>query len=394
MHVGRIVRQVLATCSQVVHAKRLAAVLVAIDAVVSGGRLALTSIGRSIESRVRPKHSIKRIDRLLSNAKLFLEVPTFFRSMARWLLRNEPRPIVLVDWTMVTGSFRALYAAVPVGGRAVTIYLEVHPERRLGNSRVQDRFLARLKQVLPPNCRPIIVSDAGFHGPFFREISRLGWDYVGRLRGTAKARPSAGGEAVTKDEFYATASSVPRDAGLFDLYTNAQSVLTRLVLVRKLPARRRPLPARKPEREFRQSAHDPWLLATSILDLDASAIVDVYATRMQIEETFRDAKNHRFGWSLRHVRSRDRRRLQVLLMLAAVATLAVTLLGFTAEQHGTHRGYQANTVKNRVLSFFALGCALVRRDDHRRFLRRGALTEAIRAFRLKLSSFLPAQKIP
>ena len=43
--------------------------------------------------------------------------------------------MVLVDWTMVTGRFRALYAAVPIGGRAVTIYLEVHHEKKLGNTR-------------------------------------------------------------------------------------------------------------------------------------------------------------------------------------------------------------------------------------------------------------------
>lgn len=388
MHVGPIVRQLLASCSPLVHAKRLASVHIAIDAIVHGGRLALTSIGRSIAGLVKPKHSIKRVDRLLSNPKLYLELPLFFQSMACWLLKLEPRPIILVDWTMVTSSFYALYAAVPVGGRAVTIYLEVHPHRLLANARVQRRFLARLKQLVPMGCRPIVVSDAGFHGSFFRDICALGWDFVGRIRGTATARSVAGGASVSKEQFYAQADYLPRDAGvgLFKLYSSAQSVVARLVLVRKLPPRRRPLPRAKSQREPRQAAHDPWLLATSVNDLTPAAIVDVYATRMQIEEMFRDAKNHRFGWSLRHVRSADHRRLQVLLMLAAVATLAVTLVGFSAEQHGAHRGYQANTVRNRVLSFFVLGCALVRRGDHRQFLRRDVLTKAIHAFRLTLSS--------
>jgi hypothetical protein len=374
----------------------MSAVLVAIDAIVRGGRLALTSIGRSIAGQVRPKHSIKRIDRLLGNTKLFLDLPSFFRALARWLIKDEERPVILVDWTLVVGSFRALYAAVPIGGRAVTIYLEVHPERRLGNTRVQERFLRRLQGVLPQGCRPIIVTDAGFHGAFFREIYRLNWDFVGRLRGTANARPASGGEPISKEQFYAMADSVPRDAGnnLFDLYTNAESVLVRLVTVRKAPVRRRPLPARKPEREFRQSAHDPWLLATSIIDLSPAAIVTIYAKRMQIEETFRDTKNHRFGWSLRHVRSHSRQRLQVLLMLAAVATLAVTVLGFTAEKQGAHRGYQANTVTSRVLSFFVLGCSLVQRGDHRQFLRRDAIAEATRALRLSFSRFANAEKSP
>jgi hypothetical protein len=35
--------------------------------------------------------------------------------------------------------------------------------------------------------------DAGFYGAFFREISRLGWDFVVRVRGHAKLRFPSGG---------------------------------------------------------------------------------------------------------------------------------------------------------------------------------------------------------
>ena len=84
---------------------------------------------------------------------------------------------------------------------------------------------------------------------------------------------------------------------------------------------------------------------------------------MQIEETFRDEKNHRFGWSLRHVRSQFERRLEVLLLLAALATLAVTLVGLGVERAGIHRRYQANTVRHRVLSLFVLGNLVLRRKE-------------------------------
>jgi hypothetical protein len=90
----------------------------------------------------------------------------------------------------------------------------------------------------------------------------------------------------------------------------------------------------------------------------AQAIVATYALRMKIEETFRDAKNHRFGWSLRDVRSRSGERLTVLLLLVALGTIAVTLLGFEAERRRVPRAYQANTVSRRVLSHFVLGLAL------------------------------------
>ena len=54
-----------------------------------------------------------------------------------------------------------------------------------------------------------------------------------------------------------------------------------------------------------------------------------------------------------------------LLLLTALATLAVVLVGFAAETLGRHRAYQANTARSRVLSFFVLGQAFIKRSDHR-----------------------------
>ena len=39
-----------------------------------------------------------------------------------------------------------------------------------------------VKSVLPEGCRPIVVTDAGFRGPWFRDVEALGWDWVGRIR--------------------------------------------------------------------------------------------------------------------------------------------------------------------------------------------------------------------
>src|SRR4029078_3940745 len=96
-----------------------------------------------------------------------------------------------------------------------------------------------------------------------------------------------------------------------------------LVRKRRKPGRYIPPPSSRDEREFRTSARDPWLLATA-LHLYASALVALYATRMQIEESFRDAKNHRFGWSLGHVRTASIHRAHVLLLLGPLANLRVT----------------------------------------------------------------------
>ena len=36
--------------------------------------------------------------------------------------------------------------------------------------------------MLPANCCPCILSDAGFKNPWFKAVASLGWDYVGRIR--------------------------------------------------------------------------------------------------------------------------------------------------------------------------------------------------------------------
>jgi hypothetical protein len=241
--------------------------------------------------------------------------------------------------------------------------LEVHPLKKLGNAAVERRFVCTLKAILPPGCQPIIVSDAGFKGPFFEAVLERGWDFVGRVRGTAKAKSSTGA-TISKEEFYARASTTAKDLGVFRLFVNKGRIPCRLILVRKprKPGPKLPPPKNKEQRELRQSALDPWLLATSLPDGDADFVVGLYAKRMQIEETFRDAKNHRFGWSFGQVELSTVQRTATLLVLAALALLVVTLIGMAAERRGDHRAYQANTVtKRRVLSFFVLASAILRR---------------------------------
>jgi hypothetical protein len=363
MRVAEMVRQLVDGCSAVVHVTRLAAVVKAVEGIVRGGRLTPATIGRNLPSTARPKHGIKCVDRLLGNSHMDRDRLFIFLAVAHHLLRGCSRPVILIDWTQSGGTHEALVAAVPIGGRALPIYVEVHPLKKLGNATVEERFLGALKAILPPECRPIVVSDAGFKGPFFQAVRELGWDFLGRIRGTAKAI-ATDGKTISKEEFYARASIAPADLGAFGLFVK-QRIPCRLVVVRKRrkPGRKPPPPRSKEERELRQAALDPWLLATSVSEGDAAYIVSLYAKRMQIEETFRDAKNHRFGWSLGGVRLSSHRRTAVLLTLAALALVVVTLIGMGAERRGAHRAYQANTQKRRVLSFFVLACAILRKGD-------------------------------
>jgi Transposase DDE domain len=362
MRVEQMVRQLVGECSEDVHASRLKAVVKVVEGVIAAGRLSPASVGRRLPGQTSPKHGIKRVDRLVGNPRLAMQKWSFLAAIARHLVSGCARPVILVDWTQVSGDHQGLVAAVPVGGRALPIYFEVHPLKKLGNAAVEASFLASLRSILPANCLPIIVSDAGFKGPFFEAVQALGWDFLGRVRGTAKA-VTVDGQVISKKMFYARASITPKELGRFGLFVG-QQIDCRLVLVRKRrkPGPKPPPPRNKEEREMRQSALDPWLLATSLADGDAAYVVSLYAKRMQIEECFRDAKNHRFGWSLSDVRTASLHRAAVILLLAVIAMVVVTLIGLNAERRGIHRTYQANSIRHRrVLSLFVLACTLLAR---------------------------------
>lgn len=369
MRVESIVQRLCEPTAGDVHASRVETVIAAATAVVWAGRLSVSRVGRALRGSTAPKHSIKRVDRLLSNHRMWSDRCAFFRALATKLLGAAPSPKVLIDWTKLVGGNYALVAAVPIGGRALPIYIEVHPERLLGNPKVQGQFLEHLAEVLPVGVVPVVVADAGFRTPFLAAVLALGWNFVVRLRGRLTPRYVDGGEARPAAAMLKWATEDPLDLDSWQLSSRGIfSMRCRLVLAsrpRKRGRSRGKKPSWNSERKAARGAKEPWLLATSLEHVAPASIVKAYAARMQIEEIFRDTKNERFGWALIHSRSASHRRLDVLLLLAAIAATAVVLCGLAAERLGLQRGYQANTVKRRALSLFALGVAVVARLDAR-----------------------------
>lgn len=92
MHAGEILHRTLVKCCPQIDAKRLASLLVAVEATVLGSRLALSDLGRGLRSRVAVRHSIKRVDRLLGNAALHAEAPRVYEAIARECLTGVRTP--------------------------------------------------------------------------------------------------------------------------------------------------------------------------------------------------------------------------------------------------------------------------------------------------------------
>ena len=145
---------------------------------------------------------------------------------------------------------------------------------------------------------------------------------------------------------------------------------------------------------YRRLHKAPWLLATSLPHRAGAArrIKQLYAQRMQIEETFRDLKSHRWGFGLRYARCSGTKRLEILLLIAALATLVAWLVGITARSLQLHRHLQANTERRReVLSTFFIGRELTRHQDCALPLSLGSsLLHALHTLRLLVFSPLSA----
>ena len=103
---------------------------------------------------------------------------------------------------------------------------------------------------------------------------------------------------------------------------------------------------------------EAWCLATTLSERKASEVVQLYARRFTIEETFRDQKDRRFGLGLSATRVGTPERRDRLLLLAAIAQALLTLLGAAGEQCGLDRLMKTNTSKKRTMSLFNQGINL------------------------------------
>jgi hypothetical protein len=118
-----------------IHSTRLRALMAAVEAGLKGASVSITELGRALSGPACIKHKIKRMDRLAGNRHLTTECAAVYGAMTQWLLQSLPMPLILIDWSPLTADQhqQLLRAALPTGGRSVTLYEEIHPVKKLGN---------------------------------------------------------------------------------------------------------------------------------------------------------------------------------------------------------------------------------------------------------------------
>lgn len=363
------------------HARTAQSLLFGVTCLLQSRVLTLTELGRSGVGDTTDKHTIKRIDRLLGNSILHEQRFNICQALAHQLLKDITQAIVLVDWTELTEKKWALTATFPIGGRSIMLHWRIVDLHHLSSPRIQGQFLQELSTIVPACCKLIVVTDAGFHAPWFKAVLKRGWDFVGRIRGLVKCRREGETAWESAKSFYPKAKLKAQDLDWFTL-SKSNSIKVRLVLQRSkkkpgpkkghLILKQKPGP-KKSKRDnnlsltaqtnhYRTGAQEPWLLATSLNRQQASRIVNIYAKRMHTETTYRDIKNSRFGWAMEHSRTRNANRLAVMLLIATLAMNIVLAAGHLAEN--SRLQYQSNSISNRrVLSLFRLGLAFIKRSE-------------------------------
>ena len=97
------------------HTKRRGTLLAAVRAAIFGSRLMLSDLGRGLCGPIAVKHNIKRVDRLLGNAKLHTETAQVYEMLARQCLAGVPMPLIVVDWSDLSAR-PALAIVARIGG--------------------------------------------------------------------------------------------------------------------------------------------------------------------------------------------------------------------------------------------------------------------------------------
>ncbi len=165
------------------HKYRQRALIDATVVLINGASLTLTSIGRFLPGRAQVKNKIKRIDRLLGNESLQRDIPLIFENVISMLTSQLSLCVIAVDWSgYPSREYHVLRASLLCDGRSIPLLSQIVPSEKQNNSLIQNDFLDSLAQSLPPDARVIIVTDAGFQSAWFRHITSLGWDFIGRLR--------------------------------------------------------------------------------------------------------------------------------------------------------------------------------------------------------------------
>lgn len=365
MHTPASIQKIFKKSFSVIHEKRADSLVAASASILNGAHLTISSIGRHISGPALEKSKIHRADSIVGNGLLYNDKLILMRALVNATFSNRTTLYVLIDWSGCCSDKRFILQASIANngfGRSQPIHTRIHGKSEGEWVKAQKLFLDELKFIFSDiKTNVVVITDSGFHAPWFKDVQRLGWDYIGRVRGLVKVYCEGTAKWASVDELYQKATGSPQTLGRCILGKDKRNsikgevyLIKKKGLGRKKPSNKKKYPDQ--EQQYEKMYKDPWLLISSIKTSEALKIIQAYGYRMQIEQNFRDTKNGNYGYGLEHSGTKDRMRLENLLTIALVATFMAFIIGLCAENTKLHRTFQANTVRHRrVLSLVYLG---------------------------------------
>jgi hypothetical protein len=352
------------------HKKTSDSLEIVCEGLLKSGKLSVTTIGRAIEGETTDKHSIKRVDRLVSNSLLEEKREIFYKALATKIVPRTDWCPILVDTSCLTADskYQVIRGSLAIDGRAYTLFEMTYKNGRL--RKTWEIFLQKLSEILPEEKgRVILITDAGFHNKWFQLVRKQKWDFIGRIR-QDKNYTTSDGKSFPCKSLHKKATLKPTHHGTVFLskQSHNKAVICDLYSVkkkakgRKMKTKLRKVKQGSYSKTMAKGQKEPWILASSLpkSSFNPEQIVRLYSFRMQIEQSFRDMKNSKYGFSFKNTLTRGIGRLNILLLIAAIVTFIVWSVGVLAELKNWHFKCQSNTSKKRTLSLFYLGTIILK----------------------------------
>ena len=143
--------------SKVMHKTRLGTLSLLVGSLFHAKFFSLTGLGRGLETSAQERSAIRRVDRFMANKNVQKDRKNIYAKVCKLLVGSCKRPLIIVDWSTIPNqSPQLLRAALVTSGRALTLYEEVHSEKKYCDPRVHSRFLLKLKSMLPEDIPDVV----------------------------------------------------------------------------------------------------------------------------------------------------------------------------------------------------------------------------------------------
>lgn len=321
------------------HPKQVMALAHAVTGAIHAETASIADIGRAAARarEVSEKHSIKQVDRLLANSKV--NPFELMKKVIPTIIAERTAVVIAIDWTEFASNGQSTITAslITNHGRATPLLWLTTPTSKLKNRRalLEDRVLWGLRTAIAVGVKVTIVADRGFaDSALFSALSdTFRFDFVVRFKASTVVESGAG-ESKPADEW------VPPNGQVRHL---GSARITR---------KRRTVPAVVCVK--RAGMKESWCLATSLVNVPGE-VIELYARRFDIEHSFRDQKDWRFGLGLDHMTLGTAERRDRMLLVLALAAMFTTVVGAAGELLGLDRHLRANTTNKRTHSLFRQG---------------------------------------